>query len=50
MFEQKQAIEDSILALKRRRDEIEHEDYYAQLERLLVELALLGRDIRALED
>ena len=50
MFERKQAIEDSILALKRRRDEFEHDDYYAQLERLLVDLALLGRDIRALED
>jgi hypothetical protein len=50
LFEQKHAIEDSILALKRRRDELEHEDYYAQLERLLVDLALLGRDIRALED
>lgn len=49
-FERKQAIEDSILALKRRRDELEHEDYYARLERLLVDLALLGREIRALED
>ena len=50
MFEQKQALEDSILALKRRRDELAHDDYYQQLERLLVDLALLGREIRALED
>ena len=50
LFERKQTIEDSIVALKRRREELEHDDYYARLERLLVDLALLGRDIRALED
>ena len=50
MFARKQTIEDSILALKRRRDELEHDDYYSQLEHLLVDLALLSRDIRTLED
>ena len=36
--------------LKRQRDSFARDDYYTQLELLLVDLALLGREIRALED
>lgn len=50
MIARKQALEESIVDLKRRRENFEHDDYYAQLELLLVDLTLLGRDIRALED
>ncbi|MBT8447732.1 MAG: C13 family peptidase [Gammaproteobacteria bacterium] len=48
--QRRQELEQSITALKRRRDGLAHDDYYAQLERLLVDLALLSREIRALED
>ena len=47
MLESKQDLEQSISALKRQRDSITPENYYAELERLLVELALLTRKIRA---
>ena len=50
MIERKQEIEQSIEDLKRRRESLVRDDYYAQLEILLIELALLGREIRALED
>lgn len=48
--QRRQELEQSITALKRRRDGLAHDDYYTQLERLLVDLALLSREIRALED
>ncbi len=43
----KAELETDIGALKRRRDALSVENYYAELERLLIELALLSRDIRA---
>ena len=46
----KQALELSISDLKRRRESLAHDDYYAELELLLVELALLNRQIRASGD
>ena len=49
-FARKAELETNIGALKRRRDALAAEDYYAELERLLIELALLARDIRAEED
>lgn len=48
--ERKQALEQSISELKRQRDVLEHEDYYRQLESLLVDLALLNRRLRAKGD
>jgi hypothetical protein len=47
MQERKQALEVSISELKRRRDSLPRADYYAELEILLVELALLNRQMRA---
>jgi hypothetical protein len=47
MLQSKQVLEQSISALKRQRASIPPENYYADLERLLVELALLTRKIRA---
>ncbi len=47
MIERRQQIEASIDALKRRRDTLAHDDYYAELEKLLIDLARLGREIRA---
>ena len=47
MIERRQKIEVSIDALKRRRDTLEHDEYYAELEKLLIDLARLGREIRA---
>ncbi len=49
-FARKHELETGIDALKRRRDDLPAANYYAELERLLVELALLARDIRAAED
>lgn len=48
MIERRQALEASIDALKRRRDTLARDDYYARLEKLLIDLARLGREIRAL--
>ena len=48
MIERRQKIEASIDALKRRRDTLAHDDYYAELEKLLIDLARLGREIRAM--
>lgn len=50
MQERKQALEVSISELKRRRENLPRADYYAELETLLVELALLNRQIRAKGD
>lgn len=50
MVQRRQELEQSIVELKRRKQSLAHDDYYAQLELLLVDLALLGREIRALED
>jgi hypothetical protein len=48
-FEQrKQGLEQSISDLKRQRENLPREDYYSRLETLLVDLALLSREIRAL--
>lgn len=47
MAERKQGLEQSISELKRQREQLARDDYYARLEALLVELALLSRDIRA---
>jgi len=48
-FEQrKQDLEQSISDLKRQRENLPREDYYSRLETLLVDLALLSREIRAL--
>jgi len=50
MQQRKQALELSISELKQRRDSLAREAYYAQLESLLVELALLNRELRARGD
>ncbi|NNE64690.1 MAG: hypothetical protein HKN34_11455 [Gammaproteobacteria bacterium] len=47
MLQQKQQLEQSISELKLKRENLENDDYYRQLEGLLVELALLARQIRA---
>lgn len=47
MLERKQALEQSIYELKRQRESLARPDYYDRLENLLVELALLTRQIRA---
>ena len=45
--ERKQALEESIAGLKRQREDLPRDDYYRQLESLLVDLALLNRRLRA---
>jgi hypothetical protein len=47
MMQRKQDLEQSIGELKRRRESLPRIDYYARLEELLVDLALLSREIRA---
>jgi len=47
MLQRKQALEQSIYDLKRQRESLQRRDYYDRLENLLVELALLTRQIRA---
>jgi len=47
MLQRKQDLEQSINDLKRQRELLPRDDYYNQLETMLVDLALLGRDIRA---
>ncbi|MGD8351189.1 MAG: C13 family peptidase [Gammaproteobacteria bacterium] len=44
--ERKQALEESIAELKRQREVLPRDDYYLQLESLLVDLALLNRRLR----
>jgi hypothetical protein len=48
MLQRKQEIEKSISKIKTQRNDMLLANYYAQLERLLVDLALLSREIRAL--
>ena len=47
MQRRKQELEQSISDLKRQRESLPRVDYYARLEGLLVDLALLSREIRA---
>lgn len=47
MTQRKQVLEQSISDLKRQRENLPRVDYYARLEGLLVDLALLSREIRA---
>ena len=47
MLERKRQIEASISALKMQRDSLPRDSYYDKLELLLVDLALLAREIRA---
>jgi hypothetical protein len=47
LLQSKLVLEQAISELKRRRDSLTPANYYAELERLLVELALLSREIRA---
>ena len=47
MLERKRRLEESISALKQQRDSLPRDSYYDQLELLLVDLALLAREIRA---
>lgn len=47
MMQRKQGLEQSISDLKRQRESLPRVDYYARLETLLVDLALLSREIRA---
>lgn len=49
MMQRKQELEHSISDLKRQRENLSRVDYYARLEDLLVDLALLSREIRARE-
>ena len=49
MMQRKQELEQSISDLKRQRENLSRVDYYARLEGLLVDLALLSREIRARE-
>ena len=46
LLERKREVEDGIAALRARRDEMEEEEYDAQLETLLVELARINRALR----
>jgi len=47
MMQRKQEFEQSISDLKRQRESLPRADYYTRLEALLVDLALLSREIRA---
>ncbi len=47
MMQRKQELEQSISDLKRQRESLPRTDYYARLETLLVDLALLSREIKA---
>jgi hypothetical protein len=49
LLQRKLDLEQAISELKRRRDSLPAQGYYDQLELLLVDLALLGREIRRLE-
>jgi hypothetical protein len=48
--ERKQSLETAIADLKRQRDSLTRDSYYDQLETLLVDLALLNRELRARGD
>ena len=47
LSKRKQGIEQSIGELKKQRTSLSHDNYYQQLEVLLIDLALLSREIRA---
>lgn len=47
LYEQRLALEDSVAALRTRRNQMEQTAYEDELERLLLELALKNREIRA---
>jgi len=47
LLKRKQEIEQSIDELKKQRSSLSQDNYYNQLERLLIDLALLSREIRA---
>ena len=49
MMQRKHNLEQAISDLKRQRESLIRADYYARLEQLLVDLALLSREIRAQE-
>lgn len=49
MMQRKQNLEQAISDLKRQRESLIRVDYYTRLEQLLVDLALLSREIRAQE-
>ena len=50
LMQRKQELEQSISELKRMRENMQRDDYYYRLEELLVDLALLSREIRAQGD
>ncbi len=50
MLQRKQALELSIGELKQQRDDLPREQYYDRLEALLIDLALLSRNLRARVD
>jgi len=50
LYEGKRALEAEIAALRQRKEELETATYERELERLLVDLALKTREIRALEE
>ena len=50
MQQRKQALELSISELKQQREDLPREQYYEQLEALLIDLALLSRELRARGD
>ena len=49
LYERRRALEREIAELRARKDELSSEEYERELERLLVEVALTTREIRALE-
>ena len=49
LYDDKFAIEDKVDALKQKKASMKEDAYYAELERLLVDLAKVARDIRQLE-
>lgn len=50
LYRQRQALEDAVADLRSRKDELDPAEYDAELERLLLELALKNREIRGLEE
>lgn len=50
LYEEKRRLEEDIAALRQRKEQLDTEAYERELERLLVELALKTREIRALEE
>jgi hypothetical protein len=50
LYEEKRSLEEDIAALRQRKEKLDTETYERELERLLVDLALKTREIRALEE